>query len=367
MPKILVIEDNETIREEILTWLMLEDYEAIGAANGREGVKFALQQTPDLIVSDIMMPEKDGYRVLLELRAQPVTSLIPFIFLTAKQEKTDVRHGMELGADDYITKPFSREELLNAIQARLARRDIYIDDSDRKMRSLRYNLMRVLPHELRTPLVGILGIGELLEQDAESLTPTEIIEYAEMITASGRQLYRLVENHLLYAQLEVYANDSHVAGVQSEGAVGEVAAIVRNTSTTVAQNYDRVPDLHLNLTPGTIPVERKHLSKIAQELVDNAFKFSQPHTQVSVEGKIQANKYILTISDQGRGIAQTNIPRIDAFVQFDRVMYEQRGSGLGLTLARRLAELHGGSLQIKSTVGIGTVVQVTLPTSESVS
>ncbi len=366
MLKILVIEDNETIREEVLTWLMLEDYKAIGAANGREGIKLALQQTPDLIVSDIMMPEKDGYRVLLELRAQPVTALIPFIFLTAKQEKTDVRHGMELGADDYITKPFSREDLLNAIQTRLARRDVYIDESDRKMRSLRYNLMRVLPHELRTPLVGILGIGELLEQDADSLTPTEIIEYAEMITASGRQLYRLVENHLLYAQLEVYANDPYLTDVLNEGAVGEVASIVRNTSTIAAQNYDRVHDLHLNLMPGTVTIERKHLGKIVQELVDNAFKFSQANTKVNVEGKVQANKYILTISDHGRGIAQTNIPRIDAFVQFERVMYEQRGSGLGLTLARRLTELHGGSLDIKSAVGIGTIVEVTLPISEGV-
>ncbi|MFN8487399.1 MAG: response regulator [Caldilineaceae bacterium] len=367
MPKILVIEDNETIREEVLTWLMLEDYEAVGAANGREGVKLALQQVPDLILSDIMMPEKDGYRVLLELRAQPVTALIPFIFLTAKQEKTDIRHGMELGADDYITKPFSREELLNAIQIRLTRREVFIDDSDRKMRSLRYNLMRVLPHELRTPLVGILGVGELLEQDAESLTPAEIIEYAEMITASGRQLYRLVENHLLYAQLEIYASDPHLVGLLNEGAVEEAASILRDTSTTVAQNHGRVHDLHLNIMPSTITIERKHLSKIAQELVDNAFKFSQPHTQVNVEGKVQADKYILTISDQGRGIAQTNLQRIDAYVQFERMTYEQQGSGLGLTLAQHLAELHGGSLKIESTVGLGTVVQVTLPLNRSLT
>lgn len=364
MTKILVIEDNETIREEILIWLSLEDYEVIGAENGREGIKMALQQLPDLILSDIMMPEKDGYRVLLELRTQPVTALTPFIFLTAKQEKTDIRHGMELGADDYITKPFGREELLNAIRARLLRRDRLIQQSNQKIHDARYNLLRTLPHELRTPLVGILGIGELLEQDAESVTPDEILEYANMLTSSGRQLYRLVENHLLYAQLEVHAADAQLVVGLNEGALEEVASTLRDASATVAKTHDRVRDLHMNIQPGSVNISRKHLAKIAQELVDNAFKFSAPSTPVNVTGQTQNAKYILTVSDQGRGLSPANIARVDAYVQFERSTYEQQGSGLGLTLARRLAELYGGSLSIESTLGVGTTVCVALPRAQ---
>ncbi|MCX6046754.1 MAG: response regulator, partial [Chloroflexi bacterium] len=252
MTKILVIEDNETIREEVLTWLSLEDYEVVGAANGRKGVEVAIEQLPDLIVSDIMMPDKDGYRVLLELRTQPATALIPFIFLTAKQEKDDVRHGMELGADDYITKPFGREELLRAIETRLNRRNLVEKYSDQKGQDLRRHLIHMLPHELRTPLVGIMGIGELLHQEAHFLTPDEIIEYAELITVSGERLYRLIENHLLYAQLEIYAADPQQAGMAEDVALEQTVPVIRATSEKIAQTYNRTDDLQLDLQLGSV-------------------------------------------------------------------------------------------------------------------
>jgi DNA-binding response OmpR family regulator len=119
MKKILVIEDNNEVRENIAEILELSSYEVITAENGKTGVEFALQQSPDLIVCDIMMPELDGYGVLHLLNKHIETYGIPFIFLTAKSEKTDLRKGMEMGADDYLTKPFDGIELLNAIEVRL--------------------------------------------------------------------------------------------------------------------------------------------------------------------------------------------------------------------------------------------------------
>jgi CRP-like cAMP-binding protein/CheY-like chemotaxis protein len=119
--KILVIEDNTDMRDNISEILELADYEVITAENGKEGIKLAQTQRPDLIVCDIMMPEMDGYGVLSVLSKNPGTSDIPLIFLTAKAEKQDMRKGMELGADDYITKPFTDHDLLNAIKARFER------------------------------------------------------------------------------------------------------------------------------------------------------------------------------------------------------------------------------------------------------
>ncbi|MCX6050150.1 MAG: response regulator, partial [Chloroflexi bacterium] len=343
MTKILVIEDNSMIRKEVLTWLSLEEYEALGAANGREGVEIALQQIPDLILSDIMMPEKDGYHVLAELRIQPRTALIPFIFMTAKQEKADIRYGMQLGADDYITKPFGREELLSTIRTRLIRRDLFIQDSDKKGRELRHHLLHMLPHELRTPLVGILGIGELLSQNAESLTHADIVDYAEIITDSGRQLYRLIQNHLLYAQLVIAATDPYTNSSTTGLVPVPVATIIQDTSEEIAQTYKRLDDLSLDLRPGVVRMTGDHLSKIVHELVDNAFKFSETPTPVRVSGERQMDKYVVVVSDQGRGLTPENIAQIDAYIQFERQTYEQQGAGLGLTLARRLAEFYGGS------------------------
>ncbi|MEB3826379.1 EAL domain-containing response regulator [Phormidium sp. CCY1219] len=121
MTKILVIEDTSEILNNLLDFLEAEDFEAIGAENGIEGVVQARSHELDLIICDIMMPELDGYEVLSQLREDPKTANIPFIFLTAKSDRSDLRQGMNLGADDYLTKPFTKAELLEAIEARLRR------------------------------------------------------------------------------------------------------------------------------------------------------------------------------------------------------------------------------------------------------
>ncbi|HVU94141.1 MAG TPA: response regulator [Puia sp.] len=124
MRRLLVIDDHDDIRENIAEILTLAGYEVFTAENGRRGVEVALKERPELIVCDIMMPELDGYGVLHLLRKNDATLNTPFIFLTAKTERMDFRKGMEMGADDYITKPFDDIELLNAIEIRLKKYDV---------------------------------------------------------------------------------------------------------------------------------------------------------------------------------------------------------------------------------------------------
>jgi CRP-like cAMP-binding protein/CheY-like chemotaxis protein len=124
MKKILVIDDNTAIRENTAEILSLAGYNTQTAENGKVGVEMAVRELPDLIVCDIMMPELDGYGVLHLLKKNPATEQIPFIFLTAKTERADFRKGMEMGADDYVTKPFDDLELLKAIEIRLKKLDI---------------------------------------------------------------------------------------------------------------------------------------------------------------------------------------------------------------------------------------------------
>jgi len=121
MKKILIIEDEPEMRRNIATILRLEKYQPLTAEHGRLGVEMALKENPSLILCDVMMPELDGYGVLHAIRANQSTEATPFIFLTAKGEKPDIRAGMNLGADDYLTKPVAKTDLLNAIAARLAR------------------------------------------------------------------------------------------------------------------------------------------------------------------------------------------------------------------------------------------------------
>lgn len=158
MTKILVIEDEESVRENLLDLLEAENFETITAANGKIGINLARSVVPDLILCDMMMPEIDGYGVLTAVRQEPLTATIPFIFLTAKSAKADFRQGMDMGADDYLTKPFTRAELLKAIMNRLERQATlkkYLSLSNQsgihtfspKMQLIEMNLHRVIHQE----------------------------------------------------------------------------------------------------------------------------------------------------------------------------------------------------------------------------
>ena len=125
MKKILIIEDQPQMRRNLATILEMENFQVLTAENGRQGIESAVAHKPDLIICDVMMPEVDGYGVLKALRAEKDTATLPFIFLTAKGEKSDHREGMNSGADDYLAKPVTREDLLAAVKARLDRQETH--------------------------------------------------------------------------------------------------------------------------------------------------------------------------------------------------------------------------------------------------
>ena len=130
MKKVLLIEDDIVLRENTAELLELSDYKVLAASNGQIGLEMATEHKPDIIICDIMMPILDGYGVLEGLSKQDETKFIPFIFLSAKTERQDVRKGMDLGADDYITKPFSEDEIISAIESRIAKASILKDERE---------------------------------------------------------------------------------------------------------------------------------------------------------------------------------------------------------------------------------------------
>lgn len=360
--KILVIEDDPDIREEVLDWLMFDGYEAIGAVDGEEGVEIALRELPNVIICDIMMPKKDGHHVLLELRAHPATALIPFIFLTARTTRSDIRLGMELGAEDYLTKPFTHDEVLGAVRAQMNKAAQVQSQATHQMEQLRSTLIRTLPHELRTPLIGILGYAELMVLDADTLPPSKVREMAELIIGSGQRLHRLIENYLIYSSIEMSAHDpERIAGYQT-ATLDNPDWLAARFAEKVAHRHNRSDDLRLDTQPTRIFIRMNQpdLQTIVTELVDNAFKFSPAHTPVLVETQLTAAGYEIRVVDQGHGMSPEDIAQIGGFMQFDRKLHEQQGSGLGLIIAKRLIELYGGSLDIESRPNAGTTLVIRL-------
>ncbi len=363
MVKIAVIEDEETILRDVLETLALEGYEVQGASNGRSGVDLVRQFRPDLVLCDIMMPGLNGYSVLMEVRSDPATTTTPFIFLTAKTDRDSMRRGMVLGADDYIPKPFSAPELLEAVRARLERQAALAREFDRKVSALRDNvILMMLPHELRTPLVSILGYSELLIADGEQLPGERIVEMAQCINRAGQRLHHLVENLLIYAQIEVLRVTPERLEALRRFRFPRPRAFLKSVAEGKAQQAKREADLSLHLDDvEAVQIIEDNLRKVAEELIDNAFKFSPPGTPVQVAAFAENGCYVLQISDRGRGMTAEQIANIGAYTQFDRTFYEQQGAGLGLVIAKSLTELHGGWFRIESQPELGTTVQAALP------
>jgi two-component system, sensor histidine kinase and response regulator len=359
MEKILVIDDEPQLRASIQEVLELSDFETIAAAEGLTGVQMAKDCAPDLIICDILMPELTGYEVLTAVRQDESTCSIPLIFLTAQTQRSDMRRGMEYGAADYLMKPFSPSELLRAVTSQLAKREIYRRLAETKLDRLRSSISLSLPHELYTPLNGILGMSELLAEDASTFCASEVREMAQVIQSSARRLYHLTRNFLLYAELELVAtNPEKIQDLRREAKSSFAKSAITSIAQSKAEQVGREQDLKLELQNLPLPVPEERLSKIIEELVDNAFKFSRPGTLVKVSSQFDSSTFTLYITDHGRGMTADQIANLGAYMQFERKFYEQQGSGLGLIIAKRMVELHGGELTISSIPEEQTVVQV---------
>lgn len=361
MPKILLIEDEEILRESIAEMLSLEQFQVEAVADGKAGIALA-QQQPDLILCDVMLPELDGFGVLTVLRQCAETATIPFIFLTAKSDRANLRQGMSLGADDYLVKPFSPQELLQSIATQFAKRSA-IDRTmqqqlDEQLDELRRNIALSLPHELHTPLAGIIGMSDLLHSECLHLDPIEVQTMLDTIRLSALRLHRLTQNFLLYAELELTATqgDRGADALRDDALLTEADCVLADAAAQVAQRFDRLRDLQLDLAPVLSAIPHQRLHKLVEELVDNACKFSPPQTAIAIA--CRAQPFELTVQDAGRGMTSEQIARIGGWMQFDRKLHEQQGSGLGLAIVRRLAQRYGGNLAIDSAPGAGTIVRV---------
>jgi len=356
--KVLVIDDTADIRMIISESLNIYGFTTLTAEDGMSGIRLAKEQLPDLIICDINMPNLDGYGTLTALRENDATATIPFIFLSGAADKLNMRRGMELGADDYLTKPFTHKELMAAVNMRLEKQAEFQRHSEKKLDELRGNITLALPHELRTPLNGIMGLASLMMEDYATLPPEEVLESARYIHESALRLHRLIENFLVFSQLELMASESKKIETITSAAPIEATAIVADAARALATRYKRPEDLRLELKDATVFVPAENLKKIVEELADNAFKFSEKGTPVRVTTRADQT-FTLNISNQGRGMAADQIVKVGPHMQFDRKIFEQQGAGLGLIISKRMTELLGGRFQIISVPGEETTVQVT--------
>lgn len=367
MKKILVIDDAEFILESTSTLLKFEGYEVETAVDGISGVNTAFEYQPDLILCDISMPGLDGYGVLDKIRSRPETSTTPFIFLTAFTEKSNMRAGMEKGADDFLVKPYTRDELIAAIDAQWKKHSYIEKQVQEKVEEVGRNVTYALPHEFRTVLNQVVGSAKYLLQNSKDVESNEIEELSEDIISSASRLLRITENFLIYVRIESFAANSEKRRQLKNYRTDEPMAMLEDIAALIGQKHNREKELDFthNGSISAIQISTESFHKIIDEIIDNAFKFSDSGTKVKIEAKPKDNFLHIIISDSGRGMSKEQIEKIGAYIQFERTIYEQQGVGLGLVIAKRLIELHDGIFEINSEEGKGTTISFTLPAEDS--
>jgi len=354
---ILIIDDEEVALSMYGMALEHKNYRVLTATSGDAGLELARKNLPDLILTDIHMPGTNGRDVLQMLRADPELAAKQIVLMTGNPASLPPRLGMALGADDFLVKPFSLEELVECVGARLKRANVHWRVEDRALTTLRSTLGSTLPHEFLTPLAGILGLVEVLRDEVAVLSPEEIEDLLDDINRSGLRLHRTLKNYLFI--LDLQAASETTVPTETFLTVQDTTAAVLAGIESVMKRSKRRADLSVNLVEGQMAGRPAEITMIVEELVDNACNFSRKGTPVVV-GLSAAG--VLTVTDEGRGMAPGQVEHIGAFQQFDRKKYEQQGLGLGLVLVLKLVARCGGTFAVESELGKGTTARAIFKT-----
>jgi two-component system, sensor histidine kinase and response regulator len=364
--RILIVDDNR-INLEILQDFLEDEFDVLTAVNGNDAIERVKTEMVDLILLDIMMPDISGYEVCRIIKGDPELRRIPIIMVTAKSDASDKVKGLDLGADDYVVKPFNFDELLARIHSQLRiyqlQEQIAKSRMENELNMLKLDFLSIVSHELRTPLHSILGFSELMLSNG-SLSEKHR-NYLKEINNGGKRLKELIENLLLYTQISADLYDKDIRKVDISEQITDIKDIF--TDKLAKKNIQMetyVEDgLTLDINPGIF-------NEIMFKTIDNAIKFSQPNSSVSVKALKEENFIKIKISDFGVGVSNDVKERMfNLFTQGNK-SYKTRayeGLGLGLALVLRLIQYIKGSITVEENEPQGSTFIITIPVQNAPS
>lgn len=388
---ILVVDDNPTNLEILDHALTQEGYKVRIEAEGLNVIKQARLSIPDLILLDIMLPDLNGFEVCKQLKADPLTEGIPIIFMTALADPVDKIKGLNLGAVDYITKPFQKEELLarvrghvqlrqlnktlelqnqqlielkNELENRVAERTAELSqalEKEKELNQLKSRFITMASHEFRTPLAIISSSSGILQNFSDRLSEKRKQEHLETIQNTIKHIIQVLDDVLMINQAEAEKIEVKLEPL-------DIIKFCRHLKEEIEASFrSHEIDFYIDLGDEIfnnyqlVMIDKKLLRQIITNLLTNAIKYSPDHNLVNFSLSRKDNQLIFKISDYGIGIPPSDQVHLFEYFQRGSNVGTLPGTGLGLSIVKKCVDLHEGEITLDSELGKGTVFTVILP------
>ncbi|MGL5272822.1 MAG: hybrid sensor histidine kinase/response regulator [Phocaeicola sp.] len=362
---ILVVDDvmaNVLLVKVLLTRLK---YKVLTASDGLEAVKVATSAKPDLILMDVMMPNLNGYQAVEELKKNPEVQSIPIIFLTALTDTSDIVKGFQVGGNDFISKPFNKEELLIRVNHQIsliAAERFILQQTEELKRTMqgRDKLYSVIAHDLRSPMASIKMVLNMLAMSiSEDEIGKDMYQMLSMTNQNAEEIYSLLDNLLKWTKNQLGKYDvvkQEFDLVNSTAGVIQIFALVSETK-----------DIKINFLQPTASVEVyadvEMINTVARNLLSNALKFSYAGSEIVVNLEVVDGMAIVSVKDCGKGISEEDQKKLfhtdSHFSKYGT--NNEEGSGLGLLLCKDFIGKNDGRLWLESVEGVGSTFYFSVP------
>ncbi len=356
--QILIVDDDNDILNALRLALQSANYQVETTQDGLNALEKLKHYQPDLIITDYNMPHMNGDVFFQMVKQDPRHKAIPFIFLTANHDAATKVRSLQNGATDYITKPFSKDELLARVATHIAYRDTLKDDFQQQLEQLRADLLNNVSHELRTPLAVIMGYAGVLLEDMHE-APGVQQQFLQSIQQASLRLKKVIENLLFLSK----AQSGQIAYYPQPL---RIEPLLRSLLEQYRQNSD--DELMLNLPSRPLPpltADPKMVTTAIEQLIDNALKFKATGQQASVTVSALAteNEIHISVQDKGVGLNAQDLSHIfKPLSQADAsATRSYGGTGAGLKIVQIVADKHNGRIEVESQEGKGSTFTLVFP------
>lgn len=367
---VLVVDDISKNLQIVGTLLRKEHYRVVPATSGAQALERVQADPPDLILLDLMMPEMDGLEVCRRLKADPVTRRIPVIFLTASNEMEHLVKGFEMGAVDYVTKPFNPPELLARVRTHLELK--HARERLREMNEEKNEFMGIVAHDLRNPLGAITGFSEIVLEEMESWLSQadgkfnqsikEVGACTERIREASLRMTEMAQNLLDVNRIERGEMQLELQPVNLESLVLSAIESQRLRATAKQQAIH----FHAGGAPASVIVDSDVMLQVLENLVSNAVKYSPPGRNIFVRLRTESNAVLCEVQDEGPGLSAEDKRKL--FGKFARLSARPTGgepsTGLGLSIVKKMVEAMNGQVWCESELRNGASFIVKLPLND---